>query len=83
MSAEAGLRLATAAVLEVKCAPMPPGSIPVKGYDFNEGVDYEKLLQSYSQMGIQARNFGLAVDEINRMVSFALVGAFAAALNPS
>ena len=66
-----GIALATASVLEVKCEPMAAGSVPIKGYDFNLGIDYEKLLQSYKQTGFQARNFGLAADEINRMVSSA------------
>jgi deoxyhypusine synthase len=26
---------------------MPEGSEQVRGYDFNQGVDYHKLLQSY------------------------------------
>ena len=41
----------------------------VKGYDFNEGVDYHALLQSYKYSGFQATNFGLAVEEINKMIS--------------
>lgn len=65
-------RLATAAVLEVKCEPMPEGSQPIKGYDFNEGIDYERLLDTYKQIGFQASNYGLAVDEINRMISWRL-----------
>ena len=52
---------------------MASGELPVKpvevaGYDFNNGIDYHKLLQSYKTSGFQATNFGLAVDEINRMV---------------
>ena len=41
----------------------------VKGYDFNQGVDYHALLQSYKYSGFQATNFGLAVEEINKMIS--------------
>ena len=65
-------RLATAAVLEVKCEPMPAGSKPIKGYDFNQGIDYERLLDTYKHIGFQAANYGLAVDEINRMISWRL-----------
>jgi deoxyhypusine synthase len=65
-------RLATAAVLEVKCEPMPAGSQAIKGYDFNEGVDYERLLDTYKHIGFQAANYGLAVEEINRMISWRL-----------
>ena len=41
----------------------------VKGYDFNEGINYEKLLSSYLYSGFQATNFGLAVEEIQKMVN--------------
>ena len=41
----------------------------VKGYDFNQGVDYHALLQSYKYSGFQATNFGLAVEEINKMIN--------------
>eukprot|EP00035_Acanthoeca_spectabilis_P005171 m.110762 g.110762 ORF g.110762 m.110762 type:complete len:395 (-) comp12902_c0_seq1:63-1247(-) len=46
---------------------MPDGAVTVEGYDFNEGVDYHKLLQSFLRTGFQATNFGRAVEEINRM----------------
>ena len=59
--------LAAAAVLG-KCAPMPDGVAHIKGYDFNNGIDFSALLQTYKYMGIQAANLGLAVEEINRMV---------------
>ena len=41
----------------------------MKGYDFNQGVDYHALLQSYKYSGFQATNFGLAVEEINKMIN--------------
>lgn len=41
----------------------------VRGYDFNQGVDYERLLQSYATTGFQATLFSRAVDQINQMVS--------------
>ena len=47
---------------------MPADAELVKGYDFNRGIDYHALLQSYRLSGFQATNFGKAVDEINRMV---------------
>ncbi|KAJ1523783.1 hypothetical protein ONE63_001615 [Megalurothrips usitatus] len=40
----------------------------VQGYDFNRGVDYEALLQTYLYSGFQATNFGLAVEEIKKMI---------------
>ena len=55
------------AVLQ-KSQAMPEGSETVRGYDFNQGVDYHKLLESYRRSGFQATNFGLAVNEINRML---------------
>ncbi len=38
------------------------------GYDFSNGVDYEALLETYIFSGFQATNFGLAIQEIKRMV---------------
>ncbi|OWZ24532.1 Deoxyhypusine synthase [Phytophthora megakarya] len=42
-------------------------SAHVRGYDFNAGVDYEKLMQSYVTMGYQGTNLGEAIEEIKRM----------------
>ncbi|KAI9989834.1 hypothetical protein PInf_020121 [Phytophthora infestans] len=42
-------------------------SAHVRGYDFNEGVNYEKLMQSYVTMGYQGTNLGEAIEEIKRM----------------
>eukprot|EP00928_Gymnodinium_smaydae_P054545 TRINITY_DN38298_c0_g1_i1.p1 TRINITY_DN38298_c0_g1~~TRINITY_DN38298_c0_g1_i1.p1 ORF type:complete len:386 (-),score=101.10 TRINITY_DN38298_c0_g1_i1:124-1281(-) len=44
----------------------------VQGYDFNQGVDYEKLLNAYLTSGFQAQNYGLAVKEIQRMLDWSL-----------
>mgnify|MGYP002804459430 CR=1 FL=1 len=49
-------------------AEMPKGSEIVRGYDFNNGLDYAALLATYKVSGFQATNFGKAVDEINNMV---------------
>ena len=59
--------VATEAIL-VKSEEMPEGSVEVKGYDFNQGVDYKKLFESYSRSGFQATSVGNAITEINRMV---------------
>lgn len=40
----------------------------VQGYDFNKGNNYDELLQSFKRCGFQATNFGLAVDEVNKML---------------
>ena len=42
------------------------------GYDFNQGVDFHKLFTSYKTSGFQATNFGLAVEQINAMVTHVL-----------
>ena len=55
------------AVLQ-KSESLPEGSLTVQGYDFNQGIDYHKLLDSYRRSGFQATNFGLAVEEINKML---------------
>ncbi|ELU10093.1 hypothetical protein CAPTEDRAFT_1610 [Capitella teleta] len=60
--------MAQQAVL-VPSGKLPVDPIEVKGYDFNDGVDYHKLLQSYATTGFQATNFGRAVEEINRMIA--------------
>lgn len=57
---------------------MPPDSIKVEGYtflfiynnryDFNKGVDFHKLMESYKSSGFQASAISNAIDEVNRMV---------------
>ena len=39
----------------------------VKGYDFNKGVDFSKILDSYANMGAQATNLGEAIKIIKEM----------------
>jgi len=53
----------------VQSQEMPEGASIVKGYDFNNGVDYHALLASYATSGFQASNFGAAVKEINKMLT--------------
>lgn len=43
--------------------------IVVDGYDFNQGINYERILQSFKRCGFQATNFDRAVNEIRRMVN--------------
>lgn len=47
---------------------LSPDVNTVAGYDFNKGVDYHSILESYKRCGFQATNFGFAVEEINKMV---------------
>lgn len=43
--------------------------VSFSGYNWNLGVDYHALFQTYKYSGFQATNFGLAVDEINKMLA--------------
>ena len=65
---EAAPSIATEAVMVHTSGQLPVDPVVVKGYDFNDGVDYDKLLNSFKISGFQATNFGNAVDEINKMV---------------
>ena len=56
-----------------KSAPMPEDAREVVGYDFSKGIDYHQLLQSFRTSGFQATNFGMAVEEINRMVRLSII----------
>ena len=42
-------------------------------YDFDNGLDLTKVLESYATMGFQATNMSAAIDEINRMVSLSFM----------
>mmetsp|Transcript_24959 Transcript_24959/g.48690 ORF Transcript_24959/g.48690 Transcript_24959/m.48690 type:complete len:391 (+) Transcript_24959:161-1333(+) len=62
--------IATDAVL-VKSEPLETPT--VTGYDFNNGVDYSALLDSYLHTGFQATNLARAVQEIDRMLDWSLL----------
>lgn len=47
---------------------IPKDTPQVKGYDFNQGINYSQMFESYVTTGFQATNLGLAIKEINRMV---------------
>jgi deoxyhypusine synthase len=49
---------------------MPADAIKVQGYDFSDGADYAKILGAMRYSGFQATSFGMAVDEINRMIQW-------------
>jgi len=63
-------KLAQEAVLVV--SEETPDTETVKGYDFNDGLDLEAVLNSYKRVGFQSTNFGLAVEEINKMLRWRL-----------
>jgi len=56
----------------VQSVEMPDTAIKVEGYDFNKGVDHNGLLDSFLSSGFQATNFGLAVEEIQRLRAWKL-----------
>ncbi|KAJ2849328.1 Deoxyhypusine synthase [Coemansia brasiliensis] len=68
---EAAPDVATAAVL-VRSDSVPDDAQPVRGYDFDNGVDYSALLSSYANTGFQATSFGRAVEIINKMRAWRL-----------
>lgn len=45
-----------------------PKGISVKGYDFNEGVNYDKMIDSFASTGFQASHFAKAIQIIDKMV---------------
>jgi len=44
----------------------------VQGYDFNNGVDYDALLDSFVTTGFQAMNLGRAIEEVRAMLKWSL-----------
>jgi deoxyhypusine synthase len=59
--------LAKDAVL-VESESLPSDTPQANGYDWNQGLNYDKLLSSFKNTGFQATNFGKAVEEINKMI---------------
>ena len=44
----------------------------IKGYDFNQGVNYDKIFKEFHNMGFQGSNLGKAIEIINDMISWRL-----------
>ncbi|MDD5193296.1 MAG: deoxyhypusine synthase [Candidatus Nanoarchaeia archaeon] len=42
--------------------------ISIRGYDFNQGIDYDKLLNSYLSTGFQATHLAKAIAIIDKMI---------------
>jgi len=40
----------------------------VRGYDFNLGINYERMFDCYLTTGFQATNLALAIEEVNKMI---------------
>ena len=43
--------------------------IGIKGYDFNKGVKYDKLINSFATTGFQASNLSQSIDITNEMIA--------------
>jgi deoxyhypusine synthase len=54
-------------VFGVECVDLPDESPPVRGYDFNKGVDLDEMMSYFATTGFQATNIANAINEINRM----------------
>lgn len=63
-SCESDVSVAEASVLR-KSTSMPLDSTVIKGYDFNDGIDYDNLLNFYISTGFQASHFAQAVQVIS------------------
>lgn len=44
----------------------------IKGYDFNQGVDYQKIIQTYIHSGCQAAYVGQSIKILNEMIEWRL-----------
>ena len=44
----------------------------IKGYDFNQGVNYEEIFKSYATTGFQASHLHKAIGLVNKMISWRL-----------
>ena len=42
--------------------------ISIQGYDFNKGVDYDKIIDSFTSTGFQASHFSKAIEIVNKMI---------------
>jgi len=62
---------AQAAVL-VQSVELPADTPYCRGYDFNQGINYDDLFEQFKFGGFQATNLGLAIDEINKMLHWRL-----------
>uniref|UniRef100_A0A1A9WLL2 deoxyhypusine synthase n=1 Tax=Glossina brevipalpis TaxID=37001 RepID=A0A1A9WLL2_9MUSC len=60
-------KIAKDAILK-RSEQIPSDTPQIKGYDFNNGIDYTKLFDCYKTTGFQATNLGEAINEINRIL---------------
>jgi len=63
--------LAAEAVL-VQSEQLPSDTPQISGYDFNNGVDFEAIMEQMLHTGFQATSYGQAVEEVRRMLRWRL-----------
>ncbi|KAI8908465.1 putative deoxyhypusine synthase [Gorgonomyces haynaldii] len=51
---------------------MPNDSKTVKGYEFNNGIDFQSIMDSYLTTGYQATHLGKAIEIVNDMIHWRL-----------
>lgn len=49
-----------------------PTGAPIKGYDFNQGVDYQKIFSSYGSTGLQANSLADSIKIVNEAIDWRL-----------
>ncbi len=45
-----------------------PEGLKIKGYNFDNGIDYKKIIKSFSTTGFQATNLSKAIEITNKMI---------------
>jgi deoxyhypusine synthase len=55
-----------------KSESIPQDALKVQGYDFNQGIDYSKIMNSYLTTGYQATHFGQSINIIKKMIEWRL-----------
>ena len=56
----------------LKKSSLQPETATVKGYDFNQGIDYAEIIKSYATTGFQATCLSKSIDIINKMLKWRL-----------
>ena len=49
---------------------VPEGALEVRGYDFNQGLNWDGIMNAYKSIGYQATSLGKAIEIIQKMVSY-------------
>lgn len=52
--------------------PAPDDAVEIRGYDFNNGINYEAMFKSFISTGFQATALAQAIDTINAMIKWRL-----------